>query len=405
FGAAFDYTAPVDVFREYARLSTLNNQGTRDFDIGSMSDLTDAAYESLQPVQWPQASGTNHATTRFFANGKFYTPDQKARFITVEAKASRVTSDELQFVLNTGRVRDHWHTMTRTASAARLSSHMAEPYCEIHPQDARSIGIANAELVEVSNPFGTITVRALISDKAKPGSVFVPMHWTDQFASQARVDSLVPARVDPFSGQPASKNVAVRVRRAKVGAYGFLVSSEKPDFKNRDILYWATARCDGGWRSEVAFASRRDAMRFGDSSAIDANGNLALDYNDPVTAGHRVAVFEAERLKLAVYLSNEPVLLAREWLVGQLGRSFENASDCQKVLAGRADAAMPDKGPVVCSCLGVGSYEILSAIHAGNITVQEVGHCTGAGTNCGSCRAEITGMINSHVQETKIAAE
>jgi assimilatory nitrate reductase catalytic subunit len=106
--------------------------------------------------------------------------------------------------LNTGRVRDHWHTMTRSGKSQRLSQHIAEPYVELHPQDAASHDIRDADLVCVSTGLGAVLVRALISQRQTPGSIFIPMHWNDQFAAKARVDALVPSLTDPISGQPAS---------------------------------------------------------------------------------------------------------------------------------------------------------------------------------------------------------
>src|SRR5262249_31913673 len=151
------------------------------------------------------------ASERVFADGRFFTSDRRARFVAVAASDEVRTSPAFPLVLNTGRVRDHWHTMTRTGKSPRLSQHLAEPYAEIHPQDALRLGIGDADLVRVASSEGSILVRALISARQADGTVFVPMHWTDQFATRARVDELVPALTDPTSGQPASKHVAVRI--------------------------------------------------------------------------------------------------------------------------------------------------------------------------------------------------
>ena len=109
-------------------------------------------------------------------------------------------------MLNTGRVRDHWHTMTRTGKTARLSAHLAEPFAELHPRDAADKGIRHASLVRLENRHGSALVRALITDRQQKGSVFVPMHWTGQFSAAGRIDVLVTAQTDPHSGQPALKS-------------------------------------------------------------------------------------------------------------------------------------------------------------------------------------------------------
>ena len=406
FAGAFDYTRPSEIFDEYAKLSTLKNDGQRDFDIGGMVGMSEQSYEDLAPVQWPQRFSADPAiSTRFFANGKFYTPDAKARFVAVAPSVSVVTNKATPFILNTGRVRDHWHTMTRSGLSERLSSHLAEPYCELHPKDADELGVRAASLLELGNTHGRVTLRALITDRVQQGSVFVPMHWTDQFASNGRVDTLVPARLDPYSGQPASKNVAVAVKPLHASTYAFLVSKTKPEFSNVNVLYWASAKCLGGWRSELAFKSRSDALVFAERYADTLSGGHIIDYNDPDSGDHRIAGFDHNRLYYACYLATEPVLLSREWAVEQLSTDFRLPFKRQAVLAGRADATLPDKGPIVCSCMSVGANEIQQVLHSGNLSVQAIGETTTAGTNCGSCRAEINGMINDYIRETKIAAE
>ncbi|MDJ0615035.1 MAG: nitrate reductase [Rhizobiaceae bacterium] len=405
FKDAFDYSRPSQIFDEYAKLSGLENDDTRDFNIDGMSGLSEEEYDALAPVQWPQVSSDALSDTRFFANGKFFTPDRKARFICVTPKVEAITDDAHSFVLNTGRIRDHWHTMTRTALSERLSSHLAEPFCEIHPVDAKELGVSPATLVELSNSLGTAQLRALVTDRVPQGSLFAPMHWTNQFASNARVDKLVPAITDPFSGQPASKNVAVAIRPFQVAAFAFLVSREKPDLSNGGVTYWATAKCTNGWRTELAFSSMRDALMFAEKLEDGLGGSNFLDFNDPISGEHRIAGFNGTRLSFACYLSSEPVFLSREWLIEQLSADFASPVSRQSVLAGRADAGRPDKGPIICSCMSVGANEILSSIHAGAASAQRVGEITTAGTNCGSCRAEISGMIDEHLHETRIAAE
>ena len=146
-------------------------------------------------------------------------------------------------------------------------------------------------------------------------------------------------------------------------------------------------------------------MRFSDQlSDLDSCLN-AIEYCDQVSDVQRRAAFDGKQLSYVFYTSPEPVQLARQWLIKQLQVEFESPEMCQKVLAGRADALMPDKGQIICSCMEVGINEILSAIHTGSTSIEAVGKKTSAGTNCGSCRAEINGMIDATLRETKIAAE
>ena len=132
----------ADVFREHAALSAFENDGARDFDLGALAQISDEAYDTLAPVQWPLRAGEPARETRFFADGGFFTADRKARFIAPEPPALRdATSAAFPFRLNTGRIRDQWHTMTRTGSSARLAAHLPEPFVEVHPQDADATGL------------------------------------------------------------------------------------------------------------------------------------------------------------------------------------------------------------------------------------------------------------------------
>ncbi|MGH6818538.1 MAG: molybdopterin oxidoreductase family protein, partial [Methylovirgula sp.] len=143
FAEAFSYNSPAEIFAEHAALSAYENGGARDFDIGAFAGIDDAQFDDMIPFQWPCPSTNASTETRFFSDGRFFTADQRARFIAIRPIAETRTSAEFPFILNTGRVRDHWHTMTRTGKSPRLSQHLAEPFAEIHPADAARLGIAD----------------------------------------------------------------------------------------------------------------------------------------------------------------------------------------------------------------------------------------------------------------------
>ncbi|MET0173459.1 MAG: molybdopterin-dependent oxidoreductase [Agrobacterium vaccinii] len=401
FAEAFDYTGPVDIFTEHANLSAFENNGSRDFDIGAYSALTKPAYCSLSPFNWPQPLSGTTQTTRFFADGKFYHADGKARFVvTALSKTSRIDA-AYPLTLNTGRIRDQWHTMTRTGKSARLSSHIAEPFVELHPRDAMDAGINSADLVEIESPLGRIIVRALVTDRQARGNIFVPMHWNDQFAANARVDRLVPSVTDPFSGQPASKNVAVTARRFQAKAYAFAVTQAKP--QSLDCAYWALAKADGGYRLEMAFEDIPDDWSdwartiFGIDVSIEPIG-----YADNSTSQIRLAFFDGNTLLAALYVADTPVAVARNWAISQLSARHEDLRTRFSLVAGRPGAGRADPGATVCSCFNVGVNQITSAIRDGCHTVEGIGKTLSAGTNCGSCRAEIRGIIEGCM---KTAAE
>ncbi|MEK9969089.1 MAG: molybdopterin-dependent oxidoreductase [Ferrovibrio sp.] len=392
----FDYAAPVDIFREYARLSGAENAGARDFDISAFADITAEEYDAFTPVQWPCPAGElPRRERRFFADGKFYTPDRRARFIATPWRApAEAVTDDLPFILNTGRVRDQWHTMTRTALSPRLMGHIAEPFVEMHPDDAAACGIAPASLAVVSNARGSIVVRALVSADQKRGTVFVPLHWTDQVASQARVDVLVNPATDPVSGQPELKYSAVALQPYDVAWYGFAVMTNAP--VDIGAGYWAKARAKAGWRVELADTALPQDWTafvytlFGFVSQDDID---LLAYHDAASGQHRFAAFSGERLIAALFVAPEPVPVSRGWAAEQLGQQM-TPSDRLRLLAGRAGAAQPDRGALVCSCFEVGAGQIAAAVANGCRTVAAVGEALQAGTNCGSCRSEIARIID-----------
>lgn len=393
FGAAFNFKSPADIFAEHASLSAFENNDERDFDIGACANISDAEFDGLVPFQWPRPTATS-ASDRLFVDGKFFTPDRKARFVPTAIAGLQRRAAAFPMTLNTGRVRDHWHTMTRTGKSSRLSQHYGEPFAEIHPDDARHHKIEDADLVRVSTGTGAILVRALISARQQRGSIFIPMHWTDQFASKARVDTLVPSLVDPVSGQPASKNAAVRIERFVAAAYGFAVLARKPH--DIDAEYWALAKCRGGWRVELAFADvHGDWASFAQKLFGVAANPESIAFQDREAKHHRFACYDGTRLLGAVFLAPEPVAVSRDWTVSQLTTAHPKASARFAIIVGRPGAGGADKGTTVCSCFGVGANEIASAVGRGCRTVSAIGEALQAGTNCGSCRSEIKSIIEA----------
>ena len=213
FEAAFPFEKPADVFREHAQLSAFENEGSRDFNIAGLADISDEDYDNLIPIQWPVINKADKGTARLFSGKQFFTPSGKARMISVEPKLPyHQVSDEYPLVLNTGRIRDQWHTMTRTGRAVRLNAHIPEPMVQVHPLDAANFHLVDGSLAEIKSRWGEMIVRVVVTDEQRPGSIFVPIHWSDQYASMARVDALVAAVYDPISGQPESKHTPVSIR-------------------------------------------------------------------------------------------------------------------------------------------------------------------------------------------------
>jgi assimilatory nitrate reductase catalytic subunit len=392
WGTAFDYAGPAEIFAEHAALSAFENDGARDFDLSALTSLDHARYDALDPVQWPARGDA--ARVRLFADGNFFTPDRRARFVATPARSpASAPSIEFPMTLNTGRIRDQWHTMTRTGTVPRLLAHIAEPFAELYPADARRLGIEPASVVEIESARGRVLVRALLSEGQRPGSVFVPLHWTDQLASRARVDALVAPHTDPVSGQPELKITPVAVRPYRAAWYGFAVTAERPCAI--DAAYRVIAPLPGGWRVELADARTPADWTSFARALLGLEGDAELlAYHDAASRRHRFAAFQEGRLRGAFFAAPEPVAVSRSWLAEQLAASELSTTDRLRLLAGRGGAGAEEQGATVCACFRVGAGSIARAARQGCATVDAVGTATQAGTGCGSCRGEIRRIID-----------
>lgn len=394
WGAAFDYAHPAEIFEEHAALSSVAAETGLDFDITGLRGLGREGYDRLAPTRWPVTA--NGVTERFFADGQFFTANRRAQMVPVTARppAAR-TGRRYPFRLNTGRIRDQWHTMTRTAKAPRLNQHLGEPFLEVHPNDAAALGIQPATLIEVTSPTGRCVLRASITDRVAQGQVFAPMHWTAQTAPMGRVDALVASAVDPLSGQPESKAAVVALAPFAADWFGFAVSTTT---LRADCAYWARSRVAGGWRAELAGTTTPGDWEAEARRLFDLPDAVCQSISDVGSGSARLAFRQDDLLVAALFVSRGPVALSRDHLAEQLGQPLDVP------LAGRPGADRPDPGPTLCACMGVGRNTILAAIASGAAaTVAQVGTCTTAGTNCGSCRPEIAALIER--QQMPTAAE
>jgi assimilatory nitrate reductase catalytic subunit len=375
---AFGWSAPAEIFREHAALSARAAALGSDFDIGALAALDAAGYEAMLPVQWPVGG-----TARFFSHGKFFTPDGRARMLpTTQPTASPISA----LRLNTGRIRDQWHTMTRTGRAPRLTQHIAEPFAEIHPTDAEARGINPADLVVLNSRRHHAVLRALVTERVTPSSIFAPMHWSGETASAGSVAALLDPAADPHSGQPALKAGTVEVTRYIPAWHGFAVSRARPTPEAR---YWARARIARGWRIELAGDAEPEEWGAWARAAFSAPGAEVVAWDDPRRGRRRIALTQDGTVVAALFIAPEPVELSRAHVVAAFGDA-----DAKSLLAGRPDATMPDRGPIVCACFDVGANAIMDAVASGRVaSIAEIGVALSAGTNCGSCRPELAALL------------
>jgi assimilatory nitrate reductase catalytic subunit len=394
FTAHFPYQAAHEIFREHAALSAYHNAGTRCFNIGAWQDVTVAQYDALLPTQWP-LNAAGQGTIRLFTDGKFFTASGKAQFIAVQPRLPQaIRSAALPFVLNTGRVRDHWHTLTRTGISPRLSAHITEPYVEIHPCDARDQCLQEGGIARIHNGMQHILVKVKTSRDQQRGSLFVPIHWSGQFSGAAGVGRLIPAVVDPISGQPESKHATVAIEPYQVVWQGFLISRRKLTPKTD---YWTAIRTEHAWRYEFFSASSIDdwAAFARDLLCQPADGVNWTEYLDTARQTYRAARFTGAQLESCLFISADGgALPARDWLVSLFAHEQLPAAERTSLLLGKPAVAGEDKGRTVCACFNVGEKTIRKAIAEQALdSVESIGRCLNAGTNCGSCIPELRTLL------------
>jgi assimilatory nitrate reductase catalytic subunit len=392
FAEAFAYCEPAEIFAEYARLTAQQNGGSRDLDLDALGDVGPMDYEGLAPFQWPRPARQEARETRFFADGRFYHADGKARFVpTPFRKLASPTSARYPLVLNTGRIRDQWHTMTRTAKTPRLMAHVSEPFVEVHPADAAAIGVMPADLAEIESVHGRAVLRVVVTERQRRGSLFAPMHWTDQHASLGRVDAVIGAAADPVSGQPELKAAPVAARRFGVAWHAFAASTREIACAEAD--YFAVAVVRSGWRAELAgLATPADWTAFARRTLALGDDADVVAYHDAAAGQRRFVAFHDSVFGGALFAASGPVAVARSWIVERLGEQVA-PGERLRLLLGRPGAEVRDRGPTVCACFDVGRNEIVEAVRQGCFTIAAVGARLGAGANCGSCLGEVAKLI------------
>ncbi|NEW93497.1 nitrate reductase [Rhodopseudomonas sp. BR0M22] len=397
FADAFAYRSAADVFREHAALSAFENDGTRDFDIGALAGLSDDAYRALDPVQWPVRAGEPTGDRRFFADGRFFTPDRRARLIAPEPPQPHAApSSQFPLVLNTGRIRDQWHTMTRSGRSPRLGAHLPQPFVEVHPVDAAAAGLSDGGFARVSSVHGVCILKVMVSDGQRPGSLFAPIHWSNSTAAMARVGELVASVTDPFSGQPEAKATPAAIAPVGFALEGFVLTRSRCDLPAG--TWWSEVTIGGGL--EVTVASDAPLAQWqSHAQSLFGPGVELAEYLDTPRQSYRVAAFLDGRLIACLFLgpSNDPPPSDAVKALFEM----ETLGDAPRrtLLSGRSVSGLTDHGAIVCACFGVGRNTLQTAIRDGATSVDAIGTRLRAGTNCGSCLPELRKLLRHSVSD------
>ncbi|MDV2900044.1 nitrate reductase [Phytobacter diazotrophicus] len=379
FGSAFAWQHPHEVFSEHAALSGFENNGTRAFDISELAGLTREQWDRLEPYQW---SVTPAALQRGWR------PSGRLRTVPVSpARAVAQPTARYPLLLNTGRIRDQWHTMTRTGTVARLMQHIAEPVVDISPADAARFALSEGDLAHISSPRGVMVARARIQHGQREGELFTPMHWNHAFACQGKVNALVAPVCDPHSGQPESKQTAVRIAAWQPDWQGEIYARETPPLPA--VLYWVRKATD----SVLHFTLAGN----GDASAWLTAWCQTQGWKiQTLRAGtvKNLLAWHHGQLMLGWWSDTRLPVIAQDVIVQAFITAPATAQARHSLLAGQSPSSLPVPGRTVCSCYSVGENAIRAAIAKGCDSTAALGNVLRCGTNCGSCLPELKALLS-----------
>lgn len=398
-----------------------HRESTRGRDL----DITGLSYEQLdsQPAQWPYPQGAGAGTVRLYADGIFPTIDGRARFAdTPYAKLAEPRDARFPFSLNTGRLRDQWHGMSRTGTIGRLFGHVPEPQIDMHGSDLARLQLAEGDLVRVTSRRGAIVLPVHASEQIAPTQTFIAMHWGDDYlgghmgtgAAAAGVNALTIPTYCPQSKQPELKHAAVRIEKAELPwrllALAWL--GEADAFNARAALQrlmpqFAFATC-------VPFGRERHGVLFRAADAVPAPeplleqiegllgmaGTQVLRYLD-----HRRGQRRCVRLSGTGETSRiEGLLLggdssAEAWMKCILQEEQPAQSYGRLLLlpGAKPPVAVVGRGRQVCSCFDIAAPQIETALATiagpADERLARLQDDLKCGTNCGSCIPELRRLV------------
>lgn len=416
--SGFDFKNSHEIFIEHAKLTAYKNTALhqhtstayfRYLNLAGLTTLNLTEYDELTPIQWPVWE--NHTLQNieqlYGSSGRFSHANGRAKFIaTPVIDPVHQMTEEYPLILNTGRVRDQWHTMTRTGLSANLTHHLSEPYCEIHAQDALKYGVQHDGLVQVKSAWGQCVLRVKVSANIRRGQVFVPIHWNDQFASDARIGQVVNPVVDAISGEPEFKHTPVGIQNFQCEWYGTLyVNAQFHTHIERfiqSVTWWVKIAATPAIRYELADRKPLHQMVSHLKAYLDFQDEAFewLNLDDASAQMSHTVILYKNQLVATLYIAHQTQLPDRTWLNTLFKRQRLGAMHRKSLLAGQAMSMTATEGPLVCSCFKVGKLRIIETIKSKKLTHEkEVTACLKAGGNCGSCLPEIRGLIKACVQE------
>ncbi|WP_372825666.1 molybdopterin-dependent oxidoreductase [Polaromonas sp.] len=431
-----------------------HRESTRGRDL----DITGMSYAMLEaaPQQWPLREGESTGKVRLYEDGIFPTEDGKARFVnTVYKPVAEQRESRYPFSLNTGRLRDQWHGMSRTGTLGRLFGHVAEPSIQMNAQDMARRLLKDGDLVQVTSKRGSIVVPLQASPEVAVSQAFMAMHWGDDYLSGlsskgerlAGVNALTTSAYCPSSKQPELKHAAVKILKAEL-PWSLLAMAWLPDdqvlaareqlkplmasfafsscvpFSNEVPLGEAGRQRTGVLFRAAGFEAPSESLLEQIENILGLDGADALRYADKKKGQHRTARLvrkgkQQEEAELIGFVLAGDVS-AQAWIKTLLQDELPAQAYGRLLLlpGGKAPVALQARGKPVCSCFSVSDTEIGTCLNEITQTTGGAGYLASdddrlrllqdklkCGTNCGSCVPEIKRIIRSATEARQHASD
>ena len=400
--ALFPYANAEAVFNEH-------RESTRGRDL----DITGLSYGLLDtrgPQQWPFPEGAETGAVRLYADGIYPTADGRAKFSNTRYLPTAETIDaRFPLHLNTGRLRDQWHGMSRTGMVARLYSHVESPVLSMHADDMSRRGLKDGELVRMKSRRGELLVPVEASEEMRVGQVFMPMHWGGRYISGYGINAVTADQRDPVSRQPELKHAAVQISKAPL-PWHMAVMRRDDAVKRMLRIQPLLSRFD---YASCGLYGRQNpvlVLRVAHGTPLSADMLAEIDalldmqdetrimrYDDPRRGISKRVLVDDGRV-VGVRLTGE--IAAADWLKEMMAEGADIAPLRAWVLAPLSSPPVgsASRGRIVCNCLNISETQILAAVGQGaDLSVLQAS--LKCGTECGSCLPELKRMVITHKQE------
>jgi assimilatory nitrate reductase catalytic subunit len=413
--SGFDYQHVSEVFTEFAGLTGVNQPSNRLFDISGLADLSIKEYDNLSPMQWPINQKYPRGCSRVFENGVFSTKSKKAQFFAVEPQLAKLPlTKAFPLSLNSGRLRDHWHSMTRTSLASELTQHTTKPYLYINATELAALDVLENDIVSITSACSgpePVLVQIKVDSGLGKHQCFMPIHWNQQFASAANISRLYPSIVDEHSGQPECKQVPVVIGKTQFTQFiechisEALLNNIKLESSLKSAGFWLKNNNAYGLQLSVANEVAIADVLLWCQQLVESNQAMKQSSNVEwlsfgCDSSRYIVLVADKKLLFVCHVALQWPEFESAWLLHLFAKDILDFSDIQALLLGQASSEF-SLGKQVCSCFNVAENSIVAEIAAGAKTIEQLGDTLKCGTNCGSCKPELAQLIKRHASNVK----